>query len=328
MKISSITDIVEGELLNSPSISFVYHIKTNPKRVNEGDLFIAKNSKDLQLAINHGAFGVIIDFDVEISDNEIAWIKVASYEKALTRLFRFHFSHFNLKVYSCDKITYELLFIYRTLNKNLRFLKSKLENSIEIIEHVSKDDILISCDKKLLDDIYPNNLNFNQKKYSINNLIEHSIFETSFSYSDIYFSKIKIPSLYLQQLLSVYEFFNKTIDFNKLKKFSCFKPIFIDRFINIIEFGKSDKFLIVQKDYTLVTQEIAYIKNHYTYAKAIYITNTYSEDLNAEQIVIKDIKILKEVLRNNRFNCAYIIGFDFTDVEKNLVKSNQELTLL
>mgnify|MGYP006976396353 CR=1 FL=1 len=31
MQISSILDIVDGELLNSPSISFIYSIKTNAK---------------------------------------------------------------------------------------------------------------------------------------------------------------------------------------------------------------------------------------------------------------------------------------------------------
>ena len=38
MQISSILDIVDGELLNSPSISFIYSIKTNAKKIKEGDL--------------------------------------------------------------------------------------------------------------------------------------------------------------------------------------------------------------------------------------------------------------------------------------------------
>ena len=42
MQISSIIDIVDGRLLNHPSISFIYSIKTNPRKVREGDLFIVK----------------------------------------------------------------------------------------------------------------------------------------------------------------------------------------------------------------------------------------------------------------------------------------------
>ena len=62
MKISSLIDIIEGELINSPSISFIYNIKTNAKKVNEGDLYIAKNPNDLALAIKNGAFAIIYDF--------------------------------------------------------------------------------------------------------------------------------------------------------------------------------------------------------------------------------------------------------------------------
>ena len=48
MQISSILDIVDGELLNSPSISFIYSIKTNAKKIKEGDLFIAKDLNSLE----------------------------------------------------------------------------------------------------------------------------------------------------------------------------------------------------------------------------------------------------------------------------------------
>jgi len=61
VKISSILDIVDGKLLNSPSISFIYSIKTNPKKVKECDLFIAKDGLSLQEAINNGAFAIICE---------------------------------------------------------------------------------------------------------------------------------------------------------------------------------------------------------------------------------------------------------------------------
>lgn len=61
--------------------------------------------------------------------------------------------------------------------------------------------------KKILDDIYPVNFDFNTKEYEINNLIEHSIFETTFSYQDRYFSKLKISSLYVTEFLDVFTFF-------------------------------------------------------------------------------------------------------------------------
>ncbi len=328
MKISSITDIVEGELLNTPSISFVYHIKTNPRRVNEGDLFIAKNSKDLQLAIDNGAFGVVYDFETSISDKEIAWIKVDSYSNALVRLFRFHLSHFDLNVFYCDDVTFELLQIYKSLNKNLKFLTSNLEDSVKILENIEANDILVSTNKEVLDKIYPNNVNFKEDDHRIENLTSHSLFETSFSYDGAYFFKVKTSELYLQQFLDVYNFYNQELDFSKIKNFSCFKPVFVDRFINVIDFGKSDKFLIPQKNKSLVDDEIAYIKKRYKYARTIFITTEYIDSLGKDQYIVSSLKNLKEVLKAQKFNCAYIVGFDFTKVESALVKSMHEMTLL
>ena len=54
MQISSILDIVDGSLLNSPSISFIYSIKTNVSKVKEGDLFLARNLDEIQQAIKNG----------------------------------------------------------------------------------------------------------------------------------------------------------------------------------------------------------------------------------------------------------------------------------
>jgi len=67
VQISSILDIVDGSLLNSPSISFIYSIKTNSHKVKEGDLFIAKNTNEIELAIKNGAFAIIIDTNASIT---------------------------------------------------------------------------------------------------------------------------------------------------------------------------------------------------------------------------------------------------------------------
>ena len=51
MQISSLIDIIDGRLLNHPSISFIYSFKTDPSKVKEGDLFIAKNLDDIECAV-------------------------------------------------------------------------------------------------------------------------------------------------------------------------------------------------------------------------------------------------------------------------------------
>lgn len=317
MKISSIIDIVDGELKSSPSISFVYNIKVNAKKIVEGDLFIAKNLKDIDEAILNGAFAIIYDIDnVEIVDNEIAWIKVKSTQESLIKLFRFKLSHLDLEVYYCDKISFEILNIFRNTNKNIKFISHKIDNSIRIIENIKPSEIIFCSNKELLLDIYPTYKQFNKNNYKIENLIEHSLFETSFSYNEVYFHKLKIPSLYVTQFLDVFNFLDEEIDLKKLIKFEHFKPLFIDKFINIIEFGKSNKFIIVQKDIDLIENEINYLEEKFKYGKTIFITSSFIPQLNREQFIFTKIKKIKEFLKNQDFNAAYIIGYDKSKIEK------------
>ena len=137
MQISSLLDIVDGKLLNSPSISFIYSIKTNAKKVKEGDLFIAKNQEEIALAITNGAFAILIQDNHIIIDNEIAWIKVQNIEDSIIKLIRFKLSIKTLKAYYCGKVTYNILKIYSNyLDKNTKLIPNKLENIFKYIDDI------------------------------------------------------------------------------------------------------------------------------------------------------------------------------------------------
>ena len=331
MQISSILDIVDGSLLNSPSISFIYSIKTNALKVKEGDLFIAKNINEIDLAIRNGAFAIIFDTNVPIIDNEIAWIKVKNIDISIIKLVRFKLAIKNIEAFYCNKIIYDLLKIYSThFSKNVRLVPNKLENTFRFIDEIEDNDILISCNKNILDNIYPKNKDFDHinKLNEIDNLIEHSLFETSFSYENVYFSRLKISSLYITDFLKVFNFFKQNLDLTKLKSFYNFKPLFLDRNLNLVEFGKSDKFIICQNNDDLYENEIFYMKKQYKYAKNIFITSSYIDYLSKdEQILMNDIEQLKPILRKLKFNGIYILGFNYNEVYEYLIKSENIQTL-
>lgn len=330
MQISSILDIVDGSLLNSPSISFIYSFKTKVNRVKEGDLFITKNLNDIELAIKNGAFAIIIEENHPIIDNEIAWIKVKNIDLSIIKLIRFKLSTKNLETYYCKKATYDLLKIYsNNLHKNIKLIPNSLDNFLKYLDDIEDNDILISQNEVTLNKIYPKNFDFDStiKLDKIDNLIEHSLFETTFSYKNIYYSRIKISSLYLENFLKVFTFINETLDFSKLKSFNHIKAIFLDKNINIVEFGKSDKFIISQNDDTLYENEIIYIKNKFKYAKTLFISSSNVKINNEDMLIISNLEDLKPLLKSTKFNCVYIIGFDYKDILEYLMKSEKLLTL-
>ena len=313
MKISSIVDIVDGELLNSPSISFINNISSDANKVKTSDMFIAKNIEDLKIALQNGAYAVIFEKDFEVIDNEIAFIKVKNLELALLKIIRYKLSTLKIKSYFCTDETFDMLKLYQNNHTKPIFLISKnIEKAFKFIDDIKDGDILISKNKKLLESIYPDIKEFEKKldENSIKNLIKHSLFELSFSYNDIYFSKLRLSKIYLNSFLNIYDFFKGNIDISKLKLYSNFKAIFIDKDFQPIESGKSDSFIICQTNKNLISIEIAYLKNEFKYAKTIFVSNYKISFLDEkEQIIINNIEDLKNILKNLKFNCIYLIGF-------------------
>lgn len=325
MKISSIIDIVDGKLLNHPSISFIYSFKSDPSKVKEGDLFIAKNHNDIKMAIDNGAFAILVDENCPILDNEIAWIKVESINQALINIIRYKLANLNIEAYYFNKITFELLNIFSQQSTKEIFFLSNLDEFVKDIDLINNNSIIVSYNKELLNKVYPMNIELNEKSYEVKNLSVHSLFETSYSFNDIYYSKIRIPALYYKNLLMVQDFLDVELDLTRLKQFSFFKPIFITKTEDITEYGKSERFIIAQEDINISKKEIAFIKKRFTYAKTIVISSDYN--CKHEHIYLKDIKNIKDVLKTNSFNAAYFIGFSYEDIYSVLEKSEEQNTL-
>lgn len=313
MKISSIVDIVDGELLNSPSISFINNISSDAKKVKTSDMFIAKDIEDLKIALQNGAYAVIFEKDFKVIDNEVAFIKVKNLELALLKIVRYKLSTLKIESYFSNDETFDMLKLYQNNHTKPIFLISKnIEKAFKFIDDIKDGDILISKNKKLLESIYPDSKEFEKKldENSIKNLIKHSLFELSFSYKDIYFSKLRLSKIYLNSFLNIYDFFKGNIDISKLKLYSNFKAIFIDKDFQPIESGKSDSFIICQTNKNLIPIEITYLKNEFKYAKTIFVSKYKIYFLDEkEQIIINNIEDLKNILKNLKFNCVYLIGF-------------------
>lgn len=331
MQISSILDIIDGRLLNHPSISFIYSIKTNPKKVKEGDLFIVQNQDDVELAIDNGAFALIVDKNIEVQDNEIAWIKVSSLKDAIKRLVRYLLSNKRLTAFYCNSVSYELFNILKksTVHGNIKLIPKDLSKFFKIIDDLEENDTLICSDENILNDIYPVNFDFNTKEYEVDNLIEHSVFETTFSFQERYFSKLKISSLYIKEFLDVYSYLGFDADLNKLKKFNNLKPIFVDKLMNHVDFGRSDKFLIAQDNNDLVLKEVDYLKEKYKYAKVLYLTTDEIDDnRNIDYTFINSLDELKNFLKKVQFNGVYFIGVSYDELFEQISRQVQEPSLI
>ncbi len=279
MQISALTDIVEGKLLNSPSISFITQTHTNIKKVNEGDAFFAQNLLEIELAIKKGAFAIILDFESTIIDNEIAWIKVEDFSKSVSNILRYKLMEHKNKFIKTNKIFFNLLNVFKTKElANIILLQNDLIKDFEILNALESEKLIFGTDLQLLNAISGNVMILENNQYSIKNLTSHSLFETSFSHKDKFFDKIKLPTVYINDLLQQLELFEYKLDLKKLNNFNLFKPIFLNKSKQIVPYGQTNRFILASQDNDISNIEIDYLREHYGYGDIKILETQYLSD--------------------------------------------------
>ena len=316
MQISSLVDIIDGELLNTPSISFVTQIQISSSKVSDGDLFISNNKKEILEAVKNGAFSIVSSKKQKITDNEIAWINVKNIDLAMVKIIRFKFSNKCLKSFYCDNISYELLEIYSHLNKNLCFLSGAIKKDFKLLQSCSKNDTLFSTSKKYMTSLVPQSKKFNITKYKIANLTNNSLFSTSFSYGGKFYDNLKLPNIYINNFIKINKFYNEDLDLNMLKRFSYFKPIFINKNSEVVDFGKSNRFILSNINKNIAEKEIKHLNNLYKYGKIIILRNSSMDNK------------LYELIKESDFNALYLVGNSWLDIINLLTKYKKETLAL
>ncbi len=318
MQIRTLTDIVEGKLLNTPSISFITQINTDPTKIHDGDLFISNNINDIKQAVKNGAFAIIFDIeniDYSLIDTEIAWIQVNDIDYALLRLTRLLLSNKNIKSFYCDEISFDILKSIVTSKKSIEFLSGDIFIDINILKDINNDTILVSSSRLLMNSIQPLSKEIKVDKYKVDNLIINSLFKTTFSYDGIYYNSIRVPYLYINNFIAILNFINSnaSLDYEitNIKNLVHFRPTFIDNDYNITEFGKSNRFIITSDNKNIYNNEISYIKSIYGFAKVSIVKGFDDETLYG-------------TIKNSDFNCLYIFGKSKEQLEALLIKKQEE----
>ncbi len=296
MQITSLTDIVEGKLQNSPAISFITQIHTNISKVNEGDAFLALEHKDIKKALSKNAFAIIYQGELDASDNEVAWIQVDDIIKATTNVLRYKFVEFKNGYIRTNKIFFKLLKLFKSKEiSHVLTLKNDISLDFELLNSVTENKLIFSTNLKFLENISSDVVSLEDKKFELQNLTVHSLFETSFSYKERFFDKIKLPRVYIDYLLQQLELFEYKLDMKKLYSFDLFKPIFINKSDQIVSFGQTNRFIVASNDEDIAALEIEYLKQNYSYAKLEIID---VKDMDEGQIL--------QIIQQKEFNALYL----------------------
>jgi len=300
MRLVNILALTQAKLVNEPFVSSFENIVFDAKKIKRGDLFIAFVEEDIEDAILNGAYGVVFDKPTQISDSEIAWIKVQNLEEAIKKLLRFRLIEKQINTYQCDEVTIRLAKQIVTQN-SLIVLDSDVKDIFLPLWGVDADTTILFTpsltDKSLFTDIksLPNEI--------INHIEikEKTLFETSFVYDNKFYERQLISPFfipYLEKLLSLF----KKLDINfRLKKFTPikhFEAVFVNKNLQVKDFGSTDKVIIFESDKNLIKSQIDFLQKNASWASIIDLT-----DIQNEGEIINTLK-------NTNFHFALIFGYN------------------
>ena len=332
MRLENVLALTHGTLVNKPFVKQFSNVVFEAKAVKRGDLFMAYDETTIKEAILGGAYGIMFCKPTQISDSEIAWIKVSNLDEALKRLLRFKLIDKEILVYECNEIILKLALQVMS-EPNFMALNGDLKSVFKKLWDVESSCVVLFSPTLVSRDIFTNIQTLSSNPVEKINIIEQTLFETSFIYDNIFYERQLISPFFISYLEILFHFFKRlNINF-RLRKFTPidnFEPVFTNKNFEIKEFGASDKVLIFEKDTELIKTQMNFLRKEAAWAKLIYILpHTYActqIDESQNIIIYKNINEITNILKSNSFHFALIVGADKSILEKPLVRQVQ-LTL-
>ncbi|WP_457746276.1 hypothetical protein [Sulfurimonas sp.] len=329
MRLENTIALTHGELVNSPFVNNFTNIVYEAKSVKRGDLFIAFDEESIEEAIFNGAYGIIFDKPTQIQDNEIAWIKVESLEDALKRLLRFMLIDKEIVVYECNEIALKLALQIIT-EPSFIVLNTDIKGMFKSLNGVENGTTVLFSPTLTTPDIFTQTKTLPQNYSHSIDIIEQTLFETSFIYDNVFYERQLISPFfmpYLEQLLSLFKMLKINFRLRKFTPIEHFEAVFTNKNFEIKEFGTSDKVLIFEKNIDLIEKEIEFLQKQATWAKIIYIIPHTVAQESIENIshlhTYKNENEIKGILQNNNFHFALIVGVDKYILTKPLANQTQ-----
>lgn len=328
MRLENVLALTYGKIVNNPFVTIFEDIVLDAKSVKRGDLFIAFCEDEIETAILNGAYGIVFDKPTQITDSEIAWIKVESLEQAIKKLIRFKIVESKIVAFHCNEVTLQ---IAKQINTGSSFtvIDKDLKQSFKILWNLSSQSNILFSNELTSSDIFADIKElptYNKEKVKI---VEQTLFETSFIYDEIFYERQQLSPIFLDSLLNVLTLLtNLKIGF-RLKKINIqnhFEAIFINKKLQIKEFGSTQRVIIFEKDIRLFQKEIEFLKENASWGKTIYLVPKLFKSISKNYFLYENDKDIFTILKNEEYNFALVFDKD-KSILNNIKTTNQQPTL-
>ena len=263
MKIDNLVRIVDGVLQTTPSIDAFEEMLFDSAKISRGDLFIdTKSSREaIEEAIAKGAYAILTSLDFQGNDDEIAWIKVDDISLCIIKILRFLTTQKSLSIVLATPLQASFLNAIQS-EKSIIVLNASLYYIAKELFKARENEVFCLMDETIISSIYPT---FERIEKALHVKIKpKGLFISSFFDEERYFHELRLPALFVNDLVGVLHFCETKNIAYSLESPLCvehFYPQFITNNIRKKEFGMGEKVLIFEDHETLLKDELAYLQD-------------------------------------------------------------------
>ena len=316
MTIENLINIIGGKLVNKPKINRVESATIYPSKVESGDLFFATDKENAQKAIENGAYAVVYEGELEITDSEIAYIKVDSIKDATLKFLRYVVLQKESKVYLFEDI--DISFLKQIVSRRssiYTIISSDWKKSFEAVLN-SDYEVYITNSKELAESLSPNYRT--QKEVAYGYVISDSLLKTTFKIDKYIYQNAQMSPLFIENIKKVVKFCQEwdiDYDINRLKYTKEFRPFYIEDDLSPSNIGTTEKVLIFVNDLKIVDRAIQYLRHDGKWIKSIVLTPPKSKlDTVDRPNWYQNEQEAKEILKNNFFHYAFCYNLKPEDI--------------
>ncbi len=318
MKIEDLLNLTAGEVVSNPTVTAINSVSVYPSKIDQGDLFISNNPDDIEIALKKGAYGIIFsDSSIEITDSEVAWIKVKDIEKASFKLIRYVLISREASFYLFTEHELSFLKMIVTKKSNLEILPNDWRKMFEKILN-SDSKMFIGTNIELMKMIKPD-VSILNKEASCE-IITDTLFRTTFKINGYIYQEKEITPFHVDILKRVVEFCDKydfPYNLDRVRYTKHFVPVFIDGFLNISVPSKSDKVAIFTDNLDDIYKAREYVRYNGAWVKTIVLTPPKTKVDGVDRPNwYNDIDEARDILKNAYFNYAFVYELDKTMLPK------------
>ncbi len=307
MTISSVVDIVHGELLNTPSINRIEQVRVNAKKVKRGDLFISLFGSDIDEALANGAYAVIVPKSRAVADDETAWIGVEDTNQAMLLLLRYLLVQRDIRFIHCDEPLYTLAESLLGRNRQVMLLGDSIINLVDTLIDREEIRFCLSADRMLLDTL-ASDVEEMKPAAGAPSVCKESLFQTEMLLEGMRYAFPVATRLkaYLATLISFCGQHGLECGWSGGTP-EVFHAVYLTRGMKISPVA-TDRVMIVDRPFSdsYVREGEAFLSEHFKWGRIL----GFSSDAGGDMLRYASFEDLRQKLQKERFNYAYVLSED------------------